>query len=155
MLPKLVRSQAGYSLVEVMVSILLLSIAIIPMVGMFDAGLKSASSGGNYDQARALAKKQLEGAQSLTYNSVRTSFPSSPGPPPCSSAPFNGSGLSATLACRDSDSPRFTYEVRKQYLLQPVGSSFPTSSTPTGYMRITVTVRWDANDYSATTLKVR
>ena len=34
------KSESGYSLVEVMVSIMILAIAIIPMVGMFDLGLK-------------------------------------------------------------------------------------------------------------------
>ena len=35
--------ESGYSLVEVMASIVLLSIAIIPMVAMFDVGLRTVT----------------------------------------------------------------------------------------------------------------
>ncbi len=51
------RNETGYSLVEVMVAIMLLSIAIIPMVSMFEAGLRVAVLGSNYDKARALLTK--------------------------------------------------------------------------------------------------
>ncbi len=67
---RVVNNESGYSLVEVMASIMILSIAIIPMVGMFDMGLSTATRASNYDKARALAKKQLEIAQSLAYSTV-------------------------------------------------------------------------------------
>lgn len=57
---KRLRSEAGYSLIEVLAAILLLSLAILPMVSMFDAGLEAASASGNYDKARALASTNLE-----------------------------------------------------------------------------------------------
>jgi len=41
------------------------SIAIIPMVSMFDAGLRAAVLGGNYDQARTLANEKLEEVKAL------------------------------------------------------------------------------------------
>ena len=41
---------------EVLASIVILSLAILPMVGMFDMGLNSAIRGSNYDKARALAR---------------------------------------------------------------------------------------------------
>ena len=59
-----------------MVSIIILAIAILPMVGMFDMGLNSATKGSNYDKARALANLKLEQAKSLPYETVRTNFPS-------------------------------------------------------------------------------
>ncbi len=62
MLAERLRGESGYSLMEVMVSIMLLTIAIIPMVAMFDMGLNAATRGSNHDKARALAKKQLEQA---------------------------------------------------------------------------------------------
>lgn len=58
-----------------MVAILLLAVAIIPMVGMFDAGLRAATQGSDYDKARALANKQLETAKNLPYQDARDSFP--------------------------------------------------------------------------------
>ena len=51
----------GYSLVEVLAAIAILSLAILPMVGMFEAALRAATLGGNYDKARALANEKLEG----------------------------------------------------------------------------------------------
>jgi prepilin-type N-terminal cleavage/methylation domain-containing protein len=51
---KRLKNEAGYSLVEVMASIIILAVAILPMVGMFDMGLTSATRGSNYDKARAL-----------------------------------------------------------------------------------------------------
>ena len=59
------RSESGYSLVEVMVAMMILAVAIIPMVGMFDAGLRAAVAGSNYDGARALANEKLEGIRAL------------------------------------------------------------------------------------------
>ena len=64
--------ESDYSLAEVMASIFLLSIAIIPMVAMFDVGLRTATKGGNYDQARALANKRLEEVKALTYKKPET-----------------------------------------------------------------------------------
>lgn len=154
MLAERLKSESGYSLVEVMVAILLLSIAIIPMVGMFDAGLRAAVLGGNYDQARTLANKQMENAQSLPYGNVKTSFPA-PSP-----SPFDSSGTSLTTGLTDAD-PSFsnlTYDIEKQYVSAPSagGTTFANSSTDRGLMRITVTVRWDGNkQYSITSLKAR
>ena len=67
MFRKRLKNEAGYSLVEVMVSIIILAIAILPMVGMFDMGINSATKGGKYDKARALANLKMEEAKSLTY----------------------------------------------------------------------------------------
>ncbi len=62
MIRRLFRDEGVSSLVEVVVAIMILSIAIIPMVGMFDMGLKSAVRAGTYDQARTLANAKLEDA---------------------------------------------------------------------------------------------
>src|SRR3712207_6084010 len=70
---RVLRNESGYSLVEVMASIMILTVAIIPMVGMFDMGLNAATSGGQYDTARAFANKKLEQAKSLPYDSTSTS----------------------------------------------------------------------------------
>ncbi len=146
------RDEAGYSLVEVMVSILILSIAIIPMVSMFDTGLKTAVLGGNYDTARALAKKQLESVQSLPYKTVKVRFPSSP-------APFNISGRSVTTGRTDPEPlfSGFTYDIEKQFVsaLPPGSDTFVDSPVDVGLMRVTVTVRWESKTYNATTIKVR
>ena len=50
-----------------MVSIIILAIAILPMVGMFDMGLNGVTASSNYDKARTLANLKLEQAKSLPF----------------------------------------------------------------------------------------
>ena len=45
------KSTAGYSLVEVMVAIVVLTVAVVPMVGMFDAAIGAADASADYDKA--------------------------------------------------------------------------------------------------------
>ncbi|WP_166395694.1 type IV pilus modification PilV family protein [Rubrobacter marinus] len=165
---KALKNEAGYSLVEVMASIVILSIAIIPMVSMFDVGLKSASQGGKYDKARTLANLTLEEAKSLPYNTstvgdqeVRDTFPE----PASTTTTYSGSGsyessYRAVTGGASGDFSGFEFKVRKQFLDQPpVGSatdpaaasqSFADKASDDGLIRITVTVRWDGNKtYSA------
>lgn len=67
LLRRFAREEAGYTLVELLVAILLLSIAIIPMVGMFDAALRAANTSSSYDEARSLANGKLEELRSLPF----------------------------------------------------------------------------------------
>ena len=144
---KRLRDEAGYSLVEVMVSILLLSIAIIPMVAMFDVGLNTATRASNYDKARSLAKKQMEIAQSLPYASVKSSFANAP----CT---FNGSGHceATNLTDPDTEFSSFRYTIQKQYVdLNGAGTAFVNSTTDEEYMQITVVVGWGGASFNDTT----
>lgn len=68
MIRRLLQQESGYSLVEVIVSIMLLSVAIIPMVAMFDTGLRAVTSSGNYDTARSLANGSMEQIRALPYD---------------------------------------------------------------------------------------
>lgn len=137
-------------MVEVLAAIMILAIAIIPMIGMFDAGLRAAVLGGNYDQARALAGKQTEIAKSLSYVEVKNNFPSSP-------SSFNGSGISTTTGRTDPIFSNYTYDVTKQFVNPPASGSpdFTDSATDKGMMRVTVTVRWDGKSFKNSMLKTR
>jgi prepilin-type N-terminal cleavage/methylation domain-containing protein len=163
------REEYGYSLMEVVVSIVILAIAILPMFAMFDMGLNGATRGSNYDKGRALANKQLEQAQSLSYGTVRTELPNAP----CA---FNGAGLCAAADLAVPEDPndpnddldgdglhdefdRFRYAIQKQYV-EPNGNGFVNADDDTGMMQITVVVGWGGDNfndvtYTATTLKVR
>ncbi len=154
---RLLKSDAGgYSLVEVMVSIVILTLAIIPMVGMFDMGLDSAVRGGNYDGARALAKKQMEVVRSLPYATARANVPNAP----CT---FNGSGLCESLNRQDPDATfsEYRYTLRKQFVeLDGAAAGFVDSSQDQGYMRVSVVVGWggagfDETTYTATSIKAK
>jgi prepilin-type N-terminal cleavage/methylation domain-containing protein len=69
------RTDYGYSLVEVLAAIVILTVAIIPMVGMFDAALQAVSTSGDYGVARVCAGQKLEQVRSLTYETVSGGLP--------------------------------------------------------------------------------
>lgn len=118
------KSESGYSLVEVMVAIVVLTVAILPMVGMFEAGLRAATTSGDYDRARACAGQRLEQAKSLPYEVVKA-WPSE--------GVCETSGLGYTVGTQFVDTD-----------LQNVGDD-------RGLMKVTVTVEWDdANSYGVT-----
>ena len=135
------REEAGYSLVEVMASIMILTIAIIPMVGMFDMALNAATRGSDYDKARTLANGKLEEIRALPYDtpgspadSVVELFP--PG------TPVNGSQGS------------LTYTVTTTYFTEnpDTGNLEPADNAPTRpMMRIAVTVTWGGSNSFTTT----
>lgn len=144
-----IKDQAGYSLVEVMVAILILAIAIIPMVSMFDAGLRAAVTGSNYDRARAIAGEELEEIKALPFriddpagvsdSAVEFFRPANgPSPPPGGSTP-----------CSPPIDAAFDCDVTTNYLN-------PITLTPDGtartMMSVQVTVTWSSGDYTTTGL---
>ena len=154
MLIERMRKESGYSLVEVMVSIVILALAILPMVGMFDMGLQSATRGSNYDKSRALANLKLEEAKSISYADLESSFPVSPSTPNSASGYYDSGFITVTGA----DFTNFRYRVEKQYMKMPTASSTRfercdetpnTCSAGTDLIRVTVTVQWaDGNEYT-------
>lgn len=122
-------------MVEVVVAIMLLSLAILPMVGMFDAGLRAAALGGNYDTARALANDKLENAKAVPLSDALTRYPEGV-TTPCDPAPPVGSPL--------------TCEVQTEYMrLTPSGIEL--ASYETTMVQVTVTVSWDTGGPYTTT----
>ena len=153
MLAERMREESGYSLVEVMASIIILTLAILPMVGMFDMGLQTATRGSNYDKSRALANLKLEEAKNLSFADAENNFPEA-------DTAYTGSGnyLSDWMTDAgedywDENYANFEYRVEKQYMQKPTEDSVEwveeTSGTPTQLIRVTVTVRWaDGNEYT-------
>ncbi|MDP9437349.1 MAG: prepilin-type N-terminal cleavage/methylation domain-containing protein [Actinomycetota bacterium] len=163
MIRKLFREESGYSLVEVMVSIFILTAAIIPMVGMFDMGLKTATTSGNYDTARAFANTKLEQAKSLSYTTVKDQFPGTSATPSNITLTPGSSPTISTDPDVSSNFPTvpsdFRYSVSKRYLTLPNPDATATNATLTdggstdltGIIELTVTVRWGSdNSYSTT-----
>ncbi len=141
MLAERLREETGYSLVEVMVSIMILSLAILPMVGMFDMGLKAAASGSNYDKGRALANEKLEEVRALPYNK--------PGGPADSAVEKYqpGTPVSGTQG-------GFAHTVTTTFFKENLttGDLVAAANTPvTSIMRITVTVTWGGGKSYTTT----
>jgi hypothetical protein len=140
LLRRRLKNEAGYSLVEVMVSIMLLTIAIIPMVGMFDAGLRAAVLGSNYDEARTLANEKLEEIRTLPYKSPD---PSGAGTANSVVEKFTPPGPAAETE------GIFTYIVRTKFVDANLAN--PGNSPATSQMRVEITVSWD-EDKSYTTI---
>ena len=108
-------TESGYSLVEVMVAIVVLTIAIVPMVGMFGAAIHASEASGEYDEARTCAVQKLEQAKTLPYETLKA-------------------GLQDGI-CEPSG---FGYQV----VSQPVGLDLGDGSGDEGLTMITVTVDW-------------
>src|SRR5215217_5726642 len=152
---KRLKEESGYSLVEVMVSIMLLAIAIIPMVGMFDMGLKSATAGSNYDKARALANLELEEAKNLPFDSslntvqdLKDNFPGPAGTTTNYTLGVYESAWKTVTGPATADFANFHYKVKKQYMAQPSqipgspSEAFGRSTSATSLIRVSVTVGW-------------
>jgi Tfp pilus assembly protein PilV len=112
---------SGYSIVEVMVAIIVLTIAIVPMAGMFDAAIEAADAGGEFDEARTCAVQKLEQVKSLPYEAVEDGIPNGVCEP---------SGLGYDVATR------------------PVGADLGAVSGDGGLKMVTVTVDLDGSSYS-------
>jgi Tfp pilus assembly protein PilV len=131
--PDRAAPESGYSLVEVLAAIVILTLAILPLVGMFDAALRAATLGGNYDGARALANEKLEGLRALSYaepggaaDSVTEKYPPA--------APVRGTeGI-------------FTYTVETKFV--DANFSNPRDSPPAPQMRVEVEVEWQGRSYT-------
>jgi hypothetical protein len=112
-----------------MVAILILAIAIIPMVGMFDTGLKAATMSSKYDQARALANQNMEKVKALDYAPAILRYP-----PGSSSCPGGAGDL-------DSCTVTTTY----------VNPSLTPDPAFKDAIRIDVEVKWNSGSSSFTT----
>ncbi len=138
---KLLKEEAGYSLVEVMVAIMLLSIAIIPMVSMFDAGLRAAVLGGNFDQARSIAGEELEEVRALPFRID--------GGPADSVVEIYPPGGGA-VACTGPIATGFGCQVQTTYV-RVDSSSVVADSAARSMMEVKVTVTWNGGSKSYTT----
>jgi prepilin-type N-terminal cleavage/methylation domain-containing protein len=113
------KSTAGYSLVEVMVAMVVLTVAVIPMVGMFDAAIGAADASAVYDKARACAVQKLEHLKSLPYEAVE-------------------GGLQGGV-CAPSG---FGYTI----VAQPIGTDLGDGFGEEGLTMVTVTVDWNGEN---------
>jgi Tfp pilus assembly protein PilV len=141
LLTERLKNESGYSMVEVIVAILILTVAIIPMVGMFDAGLQASMVGSNYDKARMLANERLEKVRALPYNKT------SPAGVNDSAVEIYHPGSPVT-----GSSGAFSYTVTTTYWKESGGTVVPDTSNNSivkPMMRVVVQVTWaGGNSYS-------
>lgn len=148
------KAEAGYSLVEVMVAIMLLGLAIIPMVSMFDAGLRASVVGSNNDRGRAIASEELAEIQALPF--------SSPDPEPASGTdnsvvetypPSNGPAGAGDHPCTPPVPAGFDCRVETVFSKVDASGVVADGSIRT-MVQATVNVTWNggSSSYSTTTL---
>jgi prepilin-type N-terminal cleavage/methylation domain-containing protein len=134
------RNESGYSLVEVMAAMMILSLAILPMVSMFDAGLRASMVGSNYDKARTLADERLEKVRALPYNK--------PGGSADSAVEIYRPGTPVT-----GTQGIFTYTVTTTFWRENAGNLEAVTDTSVTWpmMQVKVRVTWGAgNSYTTT-----
>ena len=143
MFRKLPSDESGFTRVEVLVAIIILAVAIIPMVGMFDAGLKASVVGSNYDKARMLANERLEKVRALPYNKL--------GSPADSAVELFSPGTTVTGT---DDSGKFSYTVTTTYWKETggvVASDASNNAVVKPMMQVVVRVTWGGtNSYKTT-----
>ena len=96
-----------------------LTVAVVPMVGMFDAAIGAADASADYEKARTCAVQRLEQLKSLPYEAVE-------------GGPQGG-------VCTPSG---FGYSIAAQ----PVGTDLGDGSGEEGLTMVTVTVDWDGGE---------
>jgi hypothetical protein len=105
-----------------MVAMVVLTVAVVPMVGMFDAAIGAADTSADYDKARTCAVQKLEHLKSLPYEAIEG------GPQGGVCSP---SGFGYTIVARS------------------IGTDLGDGSAEEGLTMVTVTVDWDGeNSYA-------
>jgi hypothetical protein len=102
-----------------MVAMVVLTVAVVPMVGMFDAAIGAADTSADYDKARTCAVQKLEHLKSLPYEAVEGGL---------QGGVCNPSGFGYTIAT------------------QSIGTDLGDGSGEEGLTMITVTVDWDGEN---------
>jgi hypothetical protein len=102
-----------------MVAMVVLTVAVVPMVGMFDAAIGAADTSSDYDKARTCAVQKLEHLKSLPYEAVE-------------------GGLQGGV-CSPSG---FGYAIAAK----SIGTDLDDGSGEEGLTMVTVTVDWDGEN---------
>jgi hypothetical protein len=102
-----------------MVAMVVLTVAIVPMVDMFDAAIGAADTSADYDKARTCAVQKLEHLKSLPYEAVEGGV---------RGGLCNPSSFGYTIAARS------------------IGTDLGDSSAEEGLTKVTVTVEWNGEN---------
>ncbi len=102
-----------------MVAMVVLTVAVVPMVGMFDAAIGAADASADYDKARTCAVRKLEQMKSLPYEAVE-------------------GGLQGGVC----DPSGFGYTIAAQ----SIGTDLGDGSEEAGLTKVTVTVDWNGEN---------
>ena len=138
------RKQEGFSLIEVVVALGLLSAVLVAIASMFVLGQSNVQSGKKLTEATAVAQHIMEDINDLSYNGLKIFFVGAQNLNTLTSytADTRVSGSYAQTQFQ----PRITGKLFKGYatiVLQPIGGTVKPAVWATGEaVRITVTVYW-------------
>jgi hypothetical protein len=116
---KSTAQESGHALVEVMVALVVLTVAVVPMVGMFDAAIGAADASADYDKRGCAPYRSWTVEEPSVYEAVEGGR---------QSGVCNPSGFGYTIAA------------------QSIGTDLGDSSGEEGLTMFTVTVDWDSEN---------
>ncbi|HEV7640145.1 MAG TPA: type II secretion system protein [Gaiellaceae bacterium] len=90
------QSEAGFGLIELLISMVILQIALLALVGAFGAGAVALGRAGIVNTAAVLADTQMELYRSMPYDAIGLDT---------ASAPTTGMYVADTVACPASQTP--------------------------------------------------
>ncbi|HEX4679842.1 MAG TPA: type II secretion system protein [Gaiellaceae bacterium] len=90
------RSEAGFGLIELLISMVVLQIALLAIIGAFSAGALALGRAGLVNTAAALADTQMELYRSMPYDAIGLDT---------AGAPTTGMYVADTVACPSGQTP--------------------------------------------------
>lgn len=112
-LRRFLRSETGFTITELLATILVLTLGVFAIVNMFEMGLKTATGASVRTVATNLANEKIERTRNTAFDSITTDY--------------------LRYALRESE-PRSGYTFNISYDVQ--------TPTGTGYKEVTITVSW-------------
>lgn len=138
------RAEAGFSLVELLASLTIMSVGVLAAVRVMDSAFFAASQGGNRTRAVALATKEAESMRSVPYDSLGFQ-PTQPG----FEATFEG--LQTVVVLNPAVAPEgpdlvqggITYHVHRDVVWTSAASAVaPGTTYANAYKQVTVLLSW-------------
>ncbi|MFN2469676.1 MAG: prepilin-type N-terminal cleavage/methylation domain-containing protein, partial [Gaiellaceae bacterium] len=95
-----VRTEKGFGLVELIISMTMLSVALLALVAGFNSGLLALQRAGKTSTAATMADQQMERYRALKYCDIRLDDAALPGPAPYTTDPaYSASQVLDTTLC--------------------------------------------------------
>jgi Tfp pilus assembly protein PilV len=117
------QGEAGFGLIELLISMVILQIALLAIVGAFGAGAVALGRAGLLNTAAVLADTQMELYRSMPYDAIGLDT---------ASAPTTGMYVADTVACPSSQTPVCSNTDPRNNATPNTGTWSCTAVTPPG-----------------------
>ncbi|MGH8283500.1 MAG: type IV pilus modification protein PilV [Gammaproteobacteria bacterium] len=141
------QRQSGFSLLEVLIALVILSVGLLGIAAMISTSLKTNDSAYMRTQATTLAYNIIDRMRANRTTAQDSSFPYNVSmpftPPPSPTTTCDGSGASCSgTALATFDLTQWEYDVST---VLPQGQGGIVTATSGGVTTVTVTVQWNAS----------